>query len=199
MNRIIPKAFTLAENLVALAVLGLILAITIPTVLHSTNDLVMKARMKEGIISLQEGHWQLVSSGYEGSMIDGLVSKLQARRVCPNNSLAEKCQLSNLGEANQPGLVLPSDVVINGLDSEYSITATTAQHVAWNTMAVIMTTKPTETVSIHLVCATRKRITPADTPLIAKALKPGECGPVISGATPVTSATNLQDYNTFFR
>src|ERR1051325_8786269 len=92
MNRAL-KAFTLAELLIALAILGVIATFTIPKVLQAMQDNQRKAVFKEVIASLSginyEG-WttkQLTPSTAQNFIL----SRVNAVKICNTNAQTEGC------------------------------------------------------------------------------------------------------------
>jgi prepilin-type N-terminal cleavage/methylation domain-containing protein len=116
------KGFTLSELLIAVAILGIIAAFTIPKVLQDVGLSADKTRLKEayGAVSsvwaagFQEG---TISSSTDISAIHNyLFSKLNGVKVCRTSVLSEGCltHMSNIywSTGNHPGIRLHSGVVL---------------------------------------------------------------------------------------
>ena len=127
------SGFTLSEVLLALALLGIVAAFTIPKILQSQADMQRKSVFKDAYDTLgnliysgglSKGY---ISSGTyassQASFISYILSNINALRTCPNNSTTEGCWTAPpdiAGESGQPGYVTPSGAVVVGLaDLDY--------------------------------------------------------------------------------
>jgi prepilin-type N-terminal cleavage/methylation domain-containing protein len=87
----LAKAFSLAELMIALAVLGAISALTLPGVLSNAKNDMMKAKGKEVVTQLQsalQANWQ---SGEEASYFTYLEKHLNVAQVCPGGETSGPC------------------------------------------------------------------------------------------------------------
>jgi prepilin-type N-terminal cleavage/methylation domain-containing protein len=114
------KGFTLAEILVALSIIGLIAAFTIPKFVSSTDSQKRKAVIREAYSTVSE-------SLYTG-MQDGLVStttfptyfvnNLRSARFCTTNATTQGCWTAGNammnGAATRPALVFHNGAVLAG-------------------------------------------------------------------------------------
>jgi prepilin-type N-terminal cleavage/methylation domain-containing protein len=115
--------FTLAELLIALAILGVIATFSIPKVLQSQNDTKRKAVFKETMATI-------VATLYAGSQNGMLqnsaavtpfyMDNINAVKTCPNSALAEGCWTGppDIGEAGEPGLKLANGAEICSLNGD---------------------------------------------------------------------------------
>lgn len=88
------SGFTLSELLIALALLGLIAAFTIPKVLQSVDDRARKARFKEAIAAIHLACYDKFLLGeWEANRYNWLKAKLNPAQVC-TDGLAEGCVTS---------------------------------------------------------------------------------------------------------
>jgi prepilin-type N-terminal cleavage/methylation domain-containing protein len=112
----VNKAFTLAETLIVLAVMGLLVTFTVPKVIHEVGEQQKKAVGKETITALHDAlyaGWQegtLNSSTTLTQFGDYLATKLNVIRDCPAGRPAGDCVTSHtdtFGNARRI-LVLPN-------------------------------------------------------------------------------------------
>lgn len=116
-------AFSLAEVLIALALLGVVAAFTIPKVLNSGGDKQKKAVFREVIASLSD----IARTGYVKNEIDPtkpadyFLQHLNATQTCLGNSFLEGCfnipsdDLDVLAARAHKGAVLANGACITGL------------------------------------------------------------------------------------
>jgi prepilin-type N-terminal cleavage/methylation domain-containing protein len=110
--------FTLAELLIALAILGVIATFTIPKVMTTFNDMQKKAVLKEVYSTLS----RVVSEGLltgelkPGQLHSYLLKKLNAPKVCSSDVIGEGCTTAwggrTWGNAT-PGVVLSNGALLN--------------------------------------------------------------------------------------
>lgn len=102
----IKKAFTLAEILITLAIIGILAAITIPSLMQSTQDAELKVAWKKTYSEINNATIQLVQDN--GGSIEGLFTThnslrdlykpyLKYQKTCNSGSIEGNCW-SNLGE-----------------------------------------------------------------------------------------------------
>ena len=113
----LAKAFSLAELMIALAVLGAISALTLPSVLSNAKNDMMKAKGKEVVTQLQsalQANWQ---SGEEASYLTYLEKHLNVAQVCPGGETTAPCQSSwgqyDIAYNAYRKLILPNGVVVS--------------------------------------------------------------------------------------
>jgi prepilin-type N-terminal cleavage/methylation domain-containing protein len=112
--------FTLAEVLIALALLGIIAAFSIPQVLQNVQSAQQNAILKE-TVSILSG---IVDTGRrDGTLAPATFynyfkTALNLVKSCPNNSQTEGCwtQAPLPYESDEPGFVLPNGVQIVGFN-----------------------------------------------------------------------------------
>lgn len=114
------EGFTLAELLVALAILGVIATFTVPKILATSQNQQKKAVFRETISAISEA----ISTGTMSNRLDRnsnfyahIANKLNAVKFCPNNASTEGCWLNSswVGEENEPGFVMHNGVSVAGL------------------------------------------------------------------------------------
>lgn len=112
------KGFTLAELLIALAILGEIASFTIPKILSAQQNGQRIATFKETIGSLSA----ITYMGYlQGDLTTSNVtsyytSKLNAIKICPNNAYTEGCWTQPGGDM-EPGFVLHNGATLSGFNN----------------------------------------------------------------------------------
>lgn len=113
--------FTLAELLIAVAILGEIATFTIPKILSAQQNGQRIATFRETIGTLNA----LVYQGYiTGDVTSNsqfpsyLMDKMNTTKICSTNATTEGCwtQASSTGQEGYPGLVLHNGTTITGLD-----------------------------------------------------------------------------------
>lgn len=124
--QIAKNAFTLAELLIALAILGVIATFTIPKVLNSQVDTKRKAILREIVASVNEAGYQgyikgEILSGYNGSYI---MEHLNAVKLCAN-AQTDGCFSQNATEAAweraEPGMILHNGASVAGLNDNVGV------------------------------------------------------------------------------
>jgi prepilin-type N-terminal cleavage/methylation domain-containing protein len=116
--------FTLAELLIALAILGVIATFTIPKVLHSQEDSKRRAIFKETIASIEA----ITRQGWiEGALTTSqsgsyLLQHLNAYKLCSTNADSEGCWQHAMPapEETEPGAILPNGVTLGGFSDNPS-------------------------------------------------------------------------------
>jgi|GEM_PF-4584876 len=112
------KGFTLSELVISLAVLGLIAAMTIPSILFSLGKNAERARIMETYNIVTNAAFQVTSGALTSdTVINMLRSTLNAQRVCLTASSTNGCQSTTVGFPSEPGFLFQSGAVINGLDN----------------------------------------------------------------------------------
>jgi prepilin-type N-terminal cleavage/methylation domain-containing protein len=106
-------AFTLSELLIALAVLGLIAAFTLPKVLADIGQKQAEARLKDTITTISSAAYAISLDPWDANTkaIDKFAAKLQFTKLCRNNTVTEGCSLySPDNNAGNPwaAIVLPN-------------------------------------------------------------------------------------------
>ena len=121
--------FTLSEILIALSLLGVVAAFTIPKILSSTGDRQLRALATETLASLtqilEEGQYtkQLQITNFN----QYFAQRLNAIKVCDTNSSTQGCWDTTVQgngdlvpgphEVNEAGFIMPNGVAIVGLNS----------------------------------------------------------------------------------
>jgi prepilin-type N-terminal cleavage/methylation domain-containing protein len=117
-RQIASKGFTLAELLIALAILGEIATFTIPKILSSQQNSQRIAVFKETIGALSE----ITYYGYlQGDLTTSNVtsyyaSKLNTVKICSTNSFTQGCW-SHPGGDTEPGFVLHNGATLTGFNN----------------------------------------------------------------------------------
>ena len=113
------KAFTLSELLIALAILGLIAAFTIPKVLHSTNDTVRSSIFKEILAVVERVGYEAYSLGEANyNRFDWYNEHIAAVKVCDTQSTTQNCTTSSMvGNTTQRALVFHNGAVLYGMST----------------------------------------------------------------------------------
>lgn len=121
------NGFTLAELLIALAILGVIATFTIPKVLNSQQDGQKSAVFRETIAALESITISGVQQGELNNSNNGsyILSKLNAVKICDTDSSAQGCWNQGIqGNPNltvtQPGLIMHNGAFVVGLDDDNS-------------------------------------------------------------------------------
>lgn len=118
------KAFTLAELLIALAILGVIATFAIPKILQGQQDAQRKAVFRETIASLYSVFVEGLQAGkinhdQSAWMTTYILPRMNAIKICPTDSQAEGCWTQpfapNPGERNSEGYLLHSGASVSGL------------------------------------------------------------------------------------
>lgn len=126
--KIFKQAFTIAEVLITIGIIGIVAAITIPTLMQNTSDAQLKTAWKKSFAALSNatnlmktenggGMTGLFTSG-TSSMLSEYSNKLNVSKTCLTNSETEKCIASRYYKAlkgtgsggtdalNIPGIIL---------------------------------------------------------------------------------------------
>lgn len=110
------RGFTLAELLIALAILGEIATFTIPKILASSQQQQKKAVFKETIATFSELAYMAHLQGDRTYFINNL----NAVKICDTNATAQGCWAhtnnANADEGTQRGYVLHNGATIAGFD-----------------------------------------------------------------------------------
>jgi prepilin-type N-terminal cleavage/methylation domain-containing protein len=118
--------FTLAELLIALAILGVIATFAIPKVLLSQANQKRNAVLKEviGMLSdIEYQGWITKQVTTSTQFQSWYFSKINAVKLCNSNSLSEGCWTSAQGDPapsarNEPGVILANGAYVVGMDSD---------------------------------------------------------------------------------
>jgi prepilin-type N-terminal cleavage/methylation domain-containing protein len=118
--------FTLAELLIALAILGVIATFTIPKVLSNQSDTRKAAVMKETIGAISElvhRGWsaKLLNTTYSGSYI---MQYINATRICNTNSATQGCWSMadpTPDQSTEPGFMLSNGSVVAGISDSVNL------------------------------------------------------------------------------
>lgn len=117
------SGFTLAELLIALAIMGVIATFTIPKVLSSQNNAKKNALFREAIAALNDATYAGVQ---DHSLVKGasfwnddtyLLNSINAYKKCANASVGgcwTVAEPSGVNQITQPGVVLHNGVAIAG-------------------------------------------------------------------------------------
>lgn len=111
------RAFTLAELLIALAIVGVIATFIIPKLLNTQEDTRKKLIFKENIAALSEiiyRGWQ-DGSIREGRLSDYVLDRLNAIKLCPNHPVTDGCYHTTF-ETNTAAAVMHNGSVITDVD-----------------------------------------------------------------------------------
>lgn len=117
LNLLKISAFTLAEVLIVLGIIGIIAEITIPTLINNINNQAYVAGLKKGYSELSQANSLLIVESGDiisavasyGSLSQALKAKLKTTKICLANQNAGECFASTL--TNVAGGAVPE--VIN--------------------------------------------------------------------------------------
>jgi prepilin-type N-terminal cleavage/methylation domain-containing protein len=127
LPRLKRKAFTLAELLISMAILGVIATFTIPKMLNQNDTQSRKAVMKEvvGMLSSQLNEFLLThdaasvtndNPSFSYLFYDYLKNHINYSKLCPTDSVSEGCWNTAIqGPTSYAGLVLPNGAVLSYL------------------------------------------------------------------------------------
>lgn len=131
------SAFTLAELLIALSILGIIATFAIPKILTAQQNTRQKATFQETIAALNEVFIPACQQGLitEDNFGTYMMNHLNSVKIC-QDSMDEGCWFGTdlVGQSGMPGLVLHNGAVIAGLDNDVGSPATGADTLMmdWN-------------------------------------------------------------------
>ncbi len=110
--------FTLAELLIALAILGVIATFSIPKILNAQQNQQKNAIFKESIGAISAAVYNYcVMQPANINQYDFMISQVNTVTQCPNNAYSEGCSPSStLGEQTGPGFILANGASIAGID-----------------------------------------------------------------------------------
>lgn len=114
--------FTLAELLIALAILGVIATFTIPKVLQNQQNSEKAAVFKETIATLNS----VFNTGIQRSEVTEsnfgtyILDRINAVKICRTNAVTEGCWTTGVdpvaGQASQAGAILHNGATLSGFD-----------------------------------------------------------------------------------
>lgn len=114
-------AFTLAELLIALGILGVIATFTIPKILASQQNSKRTAVFRETVAAVNEAGYQGLLTGQLTSTNHGtyILDHLNAIKVCRTNAQSEDCFPQDAPETSwevtEPGVILANGATVTGL------------------------------------------------------------------------------------
>ena len=79
-----PKGFTLAETLITIGIIGIVVAITIPSIIHKHQSKVLETRFKKAYATLTNIHLQMVKD-YDGVYANFIIADLYGLSNGPLN------------------------------------------------------------------------------------------------------------------
>lgn len=93
------KAFTLAEVLITLGIIGVVAAMTIPTLINNSNSKALASQYKEdysiiaNAVKMMQNDYGSVAAGinYSIGTISNLGAYIKYAQICPNNARTEGC------------------------------------------------------------------------------------------------------------
>lgn len=93
------KAFTLAEVLITLGIIGIVAEMTIPTLMNNVNNSVLAGLYKEdysiiaNAVKMMQNDYGTVAAGINSSIgtISNFGAYIKYAQICPNNSRTEGC------------------------------------------------------------------------------------------------------------
>lgn len=129
--KITLKAFTLAEVLITLGIIGIVAAMTIPSLMNQTNDTELKTKWKKSFSTLANatnsikndngGEITGVFTSGGSSMLTAYSNYLSVSQSCPTNSVSEGCiasqnykGLDGTGTGGGDGMNVPGMVLTDG-------------------------------------------------------------------------------------
>ena len=116
------QAFMLSELLIALAILGLIAAFTIPKVLQNAGQTNEQALLRETLASIDEIAYDAYLHGITTpDRFDWYAPRLNAALACGTDALAEGCVQSGMhssGQLNKKAFVLHNGAIIYGIATD---------------------------------------------------------------------------------
>ena len=127
-------AFSLAEMMVALTLVGLLGAFSVPPLLQNIGEKQGRVALKASISELSQAIDKMASDGSSDAtaasstcnnptFLRALVQRLETKKVCetngiPNcmgNTTSDSTPATNFEFSTQPSLILPNDVVVGGI------------------------------------------------------------------------------------
>lgn len=115
------KGFTLAELLLAIAILGVIAIFTIPKIITSQQTAQKMSLFQEALAALSTITYEgQITRDLTGTIYDTYVlSRVNAVKICSTDADTEGCwtQATPGGSAEQKGYVLSNGVTVAGLDT----------------------------------------------------------------------------------
>lgn len=129
--RLFKQAFTLAEVLITLGIIGIVAAMTIPSLMNQTNDTELKTKWKKSFSTLANatnlmkndngGVMTGIFTSGGGSMLTTYSNYLSVAQSCPTNSVSEGCiasqnykGLDGTGNGGGDGMNVPGMVLADG-------------------------------------------------------------------------------------
>lgn len=116
--------FTLAELLIALAILGEIATFTIPKILSAQQNGQKKTVMRETVATMMAILHQGRITGNVQSALDStyIINNINAIKICSSNSTTEGCwtQGGMSSEVDEAGALLPNGATIAGFNNPSS-------------------------------------------------------------------------------
>lgn len=108
-NQLIIKAFTLAEVLITLGIIGVVAALTIPTLMNSASNIQYYTGLRKAQSILEQANMALIGENGSmlgaiqsyGSLTNALASKLKTTKICLANQNPGECFASTI--TNLPG------------------------------------------------------------------------------------------------
>jgi prepilin-type N-terminal cleavage/methylation domain-containing protein len=113
------RGFSLAEVVISLSVLGLVAALTLPSLFISMDRIKKRAVFKETYQALATA---VHTATMEGETVFEVINKFNVSKICRTNALREGCTQYSAGgvEATEPGVVMATGATIFGLTSAVS-------------------------------------------------------------------------------
>jgi prepilin-type N-terminal cleavage/methylation domain-containing protein len=118
------QAFSLSELIVAMTVLAIMVTFNISKILNAQSQTKSKSLMKETISTMSSLYVDGVKSReftLDVRASDFVLSKVNAVKVCPNNSITEGCFPQGFNGGNWPadeaGFILSNGVTVSGIDN----------------------------------------------------------------------------------
>jgi prepilin-type N-terminal cleavage/methylation domain-containing protein len=133
------NGLTLSEILIALAILGIVMSVAIPTLATQRENVAKKAVFKETLKTLEDIMREGFASGdYDINTVtraDYFLSKINAVKTC-RNTVSDGCwdaiKGGPLPEGGEAGFVLHNGVVLTGLDGALPATDGNTAYIDWN-------------------------------------------------------------------
>lgn len=138
MRHLKHYGFTLAELLIAIAILGVISTFSIPKVLNALQDNRKAALFKEVIATLNGAFYAgwIKNEITEDNMGSYLLDHINVAKICKNNAQTENCwpqsDPSASSQATKFGAILHNGATIAGLDDDTGGGGTDIIIIDWN-------------------------------------------------------------------